>query len=67
MTNTTAAKDPVCGMDVETATAAGRTELQGQTYYFCSSNCQEQFDLNPDQFLGKASQVQRDEDATDGD
>ena len=37
--STTAVKDPVCGMDVETATAAGRTEHKGQTYYFCGSKC----------------------------
>jgi hypothetical protein len=32
---TTAVKDPVCGRDIETATAAGRTEYKGQMYYFC--------------------------------
>ena len=31
MNSTTAVKDPVCGMDVESATAAGRTEHKGQT------------------------------------
>ncbi|MGA7791897.1 MAG: hypothetical protein WCA19_02585 [Candidatus Acidiferrales bacterium] len=30
MNTTTAVKDPVCGMDVEVATAAGRTEHKGQ-------------------------------------
>jgi hypothetical protein len=30
MKNTTAVKDPVCGMDIETATAAGRSEHKGQ-------------------------------------
>ena len=35
MKNTTIVKDPVCGMDVETATAAGRTDYKGQTYQFC--------------------------------
>jgi Cu+-exporting ATPase len=49
MTNTTAVKDPVCGMDVETATAAARTEYKGQTYYFCGSMCKEKFDLSPEQ------------------
>ena len=29
-------KDPVCGMDVEPETAAGRHEHAGTTYYFCS-------------------------------
>ena len=55
MKNTTAVKDPVCGMDIETATASGRTEYNGQTYYFCGSKCKEKFDLNPEQYLGKAA------------
>ena len=55
MTTTTAVKDPVCGMDVETATAAGRTEYEGETYYFCGSNCKKKFDLDPEQYLGKSA------------
>ena len=55
MKNTTAVKDPVCGMDVEPATAAGRTEHKGQTYYFCGSKCKEKFDFNPEQYLGKSA------------
>jgi Cu+-exporting ATPase len=42
-------------MDVETATAAGRTEHKGQTYYFCGSKCKEKFDLGPEQYLGKSA------------
>jgi Cu+-exporting ATPase len=53
MTSTTAVKDPVCGMDVEIATAAGRTEYKEERYFFCSSNCKVKFDLNPEQYLGK--------------
>jgi P-type Cu+ transporter len=55
MNTTTAAKDPVCGMDVEAATAAGRTEYKGKTYYFCGSKCKEKFDLTPEQYLGKSA------------
>jgi len=54
MKSTTAVKDPVCGMDIETASAAGRTEHNGQTYYFCDSKCKEKFDLNPEQYVGKS-------------
>jgi len=54
MTNTSVAKDPVCGMDVDKATAAGRTEYKGQTYYFCSSGCKEKFDRSAEQYLRKA-------------
>jgi len=46
-------KDPVCGVEVETATAAGRTEHKGQTYFFCGIKCKEKFDPNPEQYLGK--------------
>ncbi len=49
MKATTAVKDLVCGMDIDTATAAGRTEYKGQTYYFCASKCKEKFDLDPAQ------------------
>jgi YHS domain-containing protein len=41
MKSTTAVKDLVCGMVIETATAAGRTEHKGQTYYFCGAKCKE--------------------------
>jgi Cu+-exporting ATPase len=53
MKSTTAVKDPVCGMDIETAKAAGRTEYKGQTYYFCGPKCKEKFDLSPEQYLNK--------------
>jgi Cu+-exporting ATPase len=53
MKNATAVKDLVCGMDVDTATAAGRTEYKGQTYFFCGAKCKEKFDLNPAQYVGK--------------
>jgi len=54
MNTTTAVKDPVCGRDVEAATAAGRTEHKGQTYYFCGSSCKGEFDLNPEQYLNRS-------------
>jgi len=54
MKDTTAVKDPVCGMDIET-NAARRTEHKGQTYYFCGAKCKEKFDLNPEQYLSKSA------------
>jgi len=47
-------KDPVCGMDVETSTAAGQADHKGHTYYFCVLKCKEKFELNPEQYLGKS-------------
>jgi YHS domain-containing protein len=43
--------------DVEAATAAGRTDYKGQTYYFCGSKCKEKFDSSPAQYLGKAAET----------
>jgi YHS domain-containing protein len=37
MSSTTVVKDPVCGMEIETAAAAGHTEHAGQTYYLSKS------------------------------
>jgi len=44
--------DPVCGMTVEPATAAGSHTHGGQTYYFCSRHCLEKFAADPARFLG---------------
>ncbi|CAN5448449.1 heavy metal translocating P-type ATPase [soil metagenome] len=35
--------DPICGMTVDPATAAGKLESGGQTFYFCSNGCLEKF------------------------
>jgi Cu+-exporting ATPase len=43
--------DPVCGMTVSPATAAGSYEHQGTTYYFCGKRCLERFTETPDAFL----------------
>jgi len=47
------AKDPVCGMDVDPKTAAGKSDYQGQTYYFCSMGCKQTFDKEPQKYAGK--------------
>ena len=47
------AVDPVCGMTVEPATAAGSIEHEGTTYYFCSQHCVHAFKGDPQKFLGK--------------
>ncbi len=43
------AKDPVCGMIVNKASAL-KTEQSGRIYYFCSTNCQKTFE-SPEQEL----------------
>lgn len=43
--------DPVCGMSFAPEDAAGQTEFEGRTYYFCAPHCQERFSANPSQFV----------------
>ena len=43
--------DPVCGMTVDPARAAGHVDYQGQTYYFCGRGCVEKFRANPAEFI----------------
>ncbi len=50
--------DPVCGMNVESTTAAGQTEYQGQTYYFCAAGCQKRFEADPQRYLNKPQPAQ---------
>ena len=45
------AKDPVCGMSVDPATAAATSEYSGTTYYFCNPGCAAKFEQNPTQYL----------------
>jgi P-type Cu+ transporter len=45
------AKDPVCGMDVDTATSQLSHEHQGQTYWFCGKGCLLDFKDDPDKYL----------------
>lgn len=46
------AKDPVCGMSVDPATAAATREYDGVTYYFCNPGCADKFAQNPAAYLG---------------
>ncbi len=43
--------DPVCGMTVDPADAAGSHEYRGRTYYFCSPSCLERFAAAPAEFV----------------
>ena len=37
------AKDPVCGMTVDPATAAHSAEFEGETFHFCCAGCRDKF------------------------
>ncbi len=45
--------DPVCKMKIDPDTAAGKSEHEGTTYYFCATACKTNFDANPSQYAGK--------------
>ena len=47
--------DPVCGMEIDPAKAAGKSDYKGKTYYFCSDHCKKTFDANPEAVLNKDS------------
>src|SRR5262245_52917994 len=48
--------DPVCGMTVDPATAAGKFDYEGETYYFCSPNCLRKFSADPQAYLNRLPQ-----------
>jgi Cu+-exporting ATPase len=43
--------DPVCGMNIDPARAAGSSEYDGTTYYFCNPHCKAKFDANPTAYI----------------
>ena len=45
------AKDPVCGMSVDPATAKHRAEHDGQEFFFCSAACRAKFLADPARYL----------------
>jgi Cu+-exporting ATPase len=52
--------DPVCGMTVSPARAAGDHEHGGTTYYFCGKSCLERFRNDPEKYLGEEDASHRD-------
>ena len=47
------ATDPVCGMRINPATAAGKIQYQGQTIYFCAKHCEQEFKKDPKKYVAK--------------
>ena len=50
----TQVRDPVCGMTIDSATAAGQSTHAGETFYFCSASCKETFDAAPERYAGES-------------
>jgi len=45
------AKDPICGMIVDIATARYTSLYEDETYYFCCAGCKQKFDKEPARYL----------------
>jgi P-type Cu+ transporter len=43
--------DPVCGMTVDPARAAGSSEYQAKAYHFCSAGCVAKFEADPEKYI----------------
>ena len=50
-------KDAVCGMTIDSESAKARAEVNGRTYFFCSSGCATAFEANPERYAPQASDV----------
>ena len=44
-------RDPVCGMQVDPASARAKAEYGGRTYFFCCTGCAKKFEAAPEQYL----------------
>jgi Cu+-exporting ATPase len=58
--------DPVCKMTIEEKDAVGTSTYKGVTYYFCTESCKENFDKDPEAFLGEKVSEQKEEVAEGG-
>ena len=54
----TTGRDPVCGMQVDPATAEHQAQHDGETYFFCSAGCHSKFVADPGKYLGKPHHTQ---------
>lgn len=65
MAHDTQARDPVCGMYVDTVTAAHRSTFEGETYYFCSAACKRIFEADPAHYTERSVPLSGAEGAAD--
>lgn len=49
------ARDPVCGMQVDEQQAVATAQHQGRTFYFCSTDCRQQFQQAPEQYARQSA------------
>jgi len=49
--------DPVCGMQVDVATARHRTDVGGRAVFFCCSGCKATFERDPQRYAATAAKM----------
>jgi YHS domain-containing protein len=49
--------DPVCGMEVNPASAEAQSTYRGVIYYFCSQECKTEFDRSPEKYLDDTDRI----------
>jgi Cu+-exporting ATPase len=55
--------DPVCEMELEEGDAAATFEYLGEVFYFCSENCRQAFEEDPESYLEESFEVRDLDDA----
>jgi YHS domain-containing protein len=48
-------KDPVCKMDVDESKTNFKSEYAGRNYHFCSEECKDTFDSQPERYAATAA------------
>ena len=61
----TRATDPVCGMTIDVAGAAGTRQYDGRTYHFCSAACLRKFDAEPAPYAAAAKAAGKERTSND--
>ena len=49
--------DVVCGMEVDPTEAVAQSEYAGKLYYFCSADCLERFEDDPETYTARYTEV----------
>ena len=55
----TKVKDPICGKEIDPASAMFTSQYKGKTYYFDSEMCKRQFDEDPSMHTSEEGGGQR--------
>jgi len=54
------AKDPVCGMKVDSSQIRGKAQYRGESYFFCSPHCMHKFTADPAKYVSAKGEAGND-------